>query len=157
MTGAMNGARLCWPRWAQTVCRKLALWRSGRRTASSTANLHRQPQPQGGRHDGNAGRDADLLEQAAGLAAQGARDHRRAANGRRSRRNLGSGDYLSAHAPGDLIHGPGVAEAADAGVAPAHHLAIITAQVQSIDWLELARSGHRRAFIQADSWSWRVP
>ena len=68
-----------------------------------------------------------------------------------------AGDYLSAHAPGDLVHGPGVAEAADAGVAPAHHLAIITAQVQSIDWLELARSGHRRAFIQADSWSWRVP
>ena len=65
-----------------------------------------------------------------------------------------AGDYLSAHAPGDLVHGPGVAEA---GVAPAHHLAIITAQVQSIDWLKLARSGHRRAFIQADSGSWRVP
>ena len=68
-----------------------------------------------------------------------------------------AGDYLSAHTPSDLVHGPGVAEAADAGVAPAHHLAIITANVQSIDWLELARSGHRRAFSQADSWSWRVP
>ena len=68
-----------------------------------------------------------------------------------------AGDYLSTHVPGDLVHGPGIAEAADAGIAPAHHLAIITAQVQSIDWLELARSGHRRAFIQADSWSWRVP
>ena len=60
-----------------------------------------------------------------------------------------AGDYPSAHAPGDLVHGP--------GVAPVHHLAIITAQVQSIDWLELARSGHRRAFIQADSGSWQVP
>ena len=130
---------------------------AGAQQARPTANLHRQPQPQGGRNDGNAGGDADLLEQAAGLTAQGAGDHRGAANGRRSRRHLGAGDYLSAHAPGDLIHGPGVAEAADAGVAPAHHLAIITAQVQSIDWLELARSGHRRAFIQADSWSWRVP
>ena len=65
-----------------------------------------------------------------------------------------AGDYLSAHAPGELVGNPGVAEA---GVAPAHHLAIVTAQVQSIDWLELARSGHRRAFIQADSWFWRVP
>lgn len=65
-----------------------------------------------------------------------------------------AGDYLSAHAPGEVMGEPGVAES---GVAPAHHLAIVTAQVQSIDWLELARSGHRRAFVQGDSWSWRVP
>lgn len=68
-----------------------------------------------------------------------------------------AGDYLSAHAPGELVGDLGVSEAASPRVAPAHHLCIVTAQVQSIDWLELARSGHRRAFVQADNWSWRVP
>ena len=68
-----------------------------------------------------------------------------------------AGDYLSALAPGELVGNPGVTSAAALNDAPTHHLAIVTAQVQSIDWLELARSGHRRALIEANSWSWRVP
>ena len=68
-----------------------------------------------------------------------------------------AGDYLSAHAPGECVGDSGMPEAAGPSITPKHHLAIVTAQVQSIDWLELARSGHRRAFIQADNWSWRVP
>lgn len=75
-------------------------------------------------------------------------------------------DYLSATAPGQALGEPIAAQAAAAThstsstpseKAPAHHLAIITAQVQSIDWLELARTGHRRAVLLPGSWSWRVP
>lgn len=71
-----------------------------------------------------------------------------------------AGDYLADSAPGDALH-----DTSDVGaVSPVasqpqavHHLAIITAQVQAIDWLELARSGHRRAALTRDGWEWRVP
>lgn len=74
-------------------------------------------------------------------------------------------DYLSATAPGPLLEEPSanaadhtfIAPAATPGRAQAHQLAIITAEVQSIDWLELAKSGHRRAVLHPDSWAWRVP
>lgn len=60
-----------------------------------------------------------------------------------------AGDYLSALAPGEQLAGkPSVAAPAGSGAGPEtgpHHLAIITAQVDHMDWLELARSGHRRA------------
>lgn len=69
-----------------------------------------------------------------------------------------AGDYLSACAPGDALPTGNVASAAKAGLQPQpHHLAVITAQVQEMDWLELARSGHRRAVCSADRWDWRVP
>jgi pyridoxine/pyridoxamine 5'-phosphate oxidase len=68
-----------------------------------------------------------------------------------------AGDYLSARAPGDVLPAADAASAAEPGLQQPHHLAIVTAQVQEMDWLELARSGHRRAVFQAEAWQWRVP
>ena len=65
-----------------------------------------------------------------------------------------AGDYLSPSAPGDRL--PGAPAPPRDSIHP-HHLAILVAQVQEIDWLELARSGHRRALVGADTWEWRVP
>ena len=56
-----------------------------------------------------------------------------------------AGDYLSALAPGEQLAGKPPAAAAAGPESGRHHLAIITAQVDHMDWLELARSGHRRA------------
>jgi len=65
-----------------------------------------------------------------------------------------AGDYLSVTAPGAaLVH----AHTAPDEARHPHHLTVLTAQVLEIDWLELARSGHRRATISADTWVWRVP
>ena len=64
-----------------------------------------------------------------------------------------AGDYLSAAAPGDVLPGE---QALPGDPTHQHHLAILIAQVQEIDWLELARGGHRRAMFGADTWDWRV-
>lgn len=68
-----------------------------------------------------------------------------------------AGDYLSAHAPGDALLTTASVDTDDANLPRPHHLAILTFQVQEIDWLELARSGHRRAVFSATQWEWRVP
>jgi hypothetical protein len=76
-----------------------------------------------------------------------------------------AGDYLSCQAPGDALRVESEVAEVDAkaasgeqsGPRAAHHLAIITVQIQSIDWLELARSGHRRALLKGDEWAWLVP
>ena len=89
-----------------------------------------------------------------------------------------AGDYLSASAPGDPILAaamPRCAEATLAGeeledspaasVTPepgglqgsSHFLAVLVATVESIDWLELSRAGHRRALFADGSAQWRVP
>ncbi|MBA3057162.1 MAG: pyridoxamine 5'-phosphate oxidase family protein [Gammaproteobacteria bacterium] len=65
-----------------------------------------------------------------------------------------AGDYLSASAPGDALP---IAPGMPGIQTSAHHLAVLTAQVQHIDWLELGRSGHRRAVFGANTWEWRVP
>lgn len=65
-----------------------------------------------------------------------------------------AGDYLSANAPGDALP---TEQASGSEPTSTHHLAVLTAQVQEIDWLELARSGHRRAVWGANTWEWRVP
>jgi hypothetical protein len=62
-----------------------------------------------------------------------------------------AGDYLSTAAPG-------AAWAPDkVGVCPQHNLCIVSAQVLSMDWLALAKEGHRRARVSADSVAWCVP
>jgi pyridoxamine 5'-phosphate oxidase len=48
-------------------------------------------------------------------------------------------DYLSPVAPGMPL------DAAAQALSERHHFAVITAQVTSLDWLELHREGHRRA------------
>lgn len=61
-------------------------------------------------------------------------------------------DYLSANAPG-AAWSP---EDADA-LRPDHRLAVLLAQVQTLDWLQLSRDGHRRAHFAGGAGSWRVP
>jgi pyridoxamine 5'-phosphate oxidase len=68
-----------------------------------------------------------------------------------------AGDYLSIRAPGDALPTANTISTADTVSQSPHQLALITLQVQEIDWLELARSGHRRAVFSADRWEWRVP
>lgn len=62
-----------------------------------------------------------------------------------------AGDYLSATAPGSPLSLPGGAPDKQ------HNMAILTAQVKVFDWLELARSGHRRALVSSERLEWRVP
>jgi pyridoxamine 5'-phosphate oxidase len=66
-------------------------------------------------------------------------------------------DYLTPSPPGEIMP----AEMAQDGNVSAsrseHNLAIITAKVQSIDWLELKREGHRRANFTLDSMHWLTP
>ncbi|OYY62420.1 MAG: hypothetical protein B7Y51_08630 [Burkholderiales bacterium 28-67-8] len=60
-------------------------------------------------------------------------------------------DYLGAGAPGARLS-DGCVAAGDR-----HHLAILTARVQSMDWLELSADGHRRGRLSASGVDWLVP
>ncbi len=89
-----------------------------------------------------------------------------------------AGDYLSGTAPGARLpaatvtpevsegpdrvqpaepHGIPTVSAPEALPARPHHLAVLSATVQSIDWLELSRSGHRRALLTDGAVQWLVP
>ena len=63
-----------------------------------------------------------------------------------------AGDYLSPCAPG-------AARSAATPIAEPrkHHLVVLGAEVHEIDWLELARGGHRRARLRADTCDWLTP
>ena len=61
-------------------------------------------------------------------------------------------DYLSAQAPGTPFSVPKSELLPDK-----HHLAVLSAVVHEIDWLELAKGGHRRARFSSKSWEWLVP
>jgi pyridoxamine 5'-phosphate oxidase len=58
-------------------------------------------------------------------------------------------DYLSPLAPGVPLTG-----ASAAALSARHHFAVITAEVVSIDWLELHREGHRRAVFSEQPAAW---
>lgn len=62
-----------------------------------------------------------------------------------------AGDYLAPRAPGSPL------EAATATGSGLHHLAVITAHVEQLDWLELSREGHRRARVLGSEVQWLVP
>jgi len=62
-----------------------------------------------------------------------------------------AGDYLSATAPGSPLQHQNNAPNKH------HNMAILTAQIDVLDWLELARSGHRRALVTPDRTEWCVP
>jgi pyridoxamine 5'-phosphate oxidase len=62
-----------------------------------------------------------------------------------------AGDYLSSQAPGSAL------QPATATVSEQHHLAVIAAQVEELDWLELSREGHRRARVLGSEVQWLVP
>lgn len=74
-------------------------------------------------------------------------------------------DYLSPLTPGSVLPeatpatGAGDDTAAPGGDAAAQrvHFAVLMATVQSIDWLELHRAGHRRARFDAAGPRWLVP
>ena len=72
----------------------------------------------------------------------------------RVQQSAAAGDYLAPAAPGTPL------AQLDPGTAPLaaqHHLAILTAQVLEIDWLELGAAGHRRARLGPDTWEWLTP
>lgn len=84
----------------------------------------------------------------------------------RVRQTAAAGDYLSQAAPGSTLsaapsskHGTKDENLPTnpSNLTSQHHLAIIEAQVIEIDWLELARSGHRRARLRPDTWDWLTP
>lgn len=62
-----------------------------------------------------------------------------------------AGDYLAPDAPGSVM--------SQQAAAPllAHHLAVVTARIEHLDWLELARQGHRRARLTQGTLEWLVP
>lgn len=60
-------------------------------------------------------------------------------------------DYLSLPAPGTVL------QSSQAAPDSVPHIAILVAEVQEIDWLELARSGHRRAQLRGHEAQWLVP
>ena len=62
-----------------------------------------------------------------------------------------AGDYLSLRAPGSPISGP----AGDLGTRS--HFAIIVAQAETMDWLELHPDGHRRAIFDGSGARWVQP
>jgi pyridoxamine 5'-phosphate oxidase len=81
-----------------------------------------------------------------------------------------AGDYLTVAAPGDKLSAAGSAAAnahadssddsyadANANGQLTHHLAILNARVDEIDWLELSRNGHRRARLSSVDWEWLTP
>lgn len=70
------------------------------------------------------------------------------------RQTASAGDYLTATAPGSEHPAP-IAAATQAG--GHHHLAVVVAQVVSMDWLALSRAGHQRARWRDGRWTWLVP
>jgi len=75
-------------------------------------------------------------------------------------------DYLSSSPPGSVLPAPAVAPETPAVLDASqpldllggpHQLAVVCADVLSIDWLELSRAGHRRALLTTEVPQWLVP
>ena len=68
-------------------------------------------------------------------------------------------DYLAPLAPGALLPAHGEADPPVGGSATERreHFAVLLATVQTMDWLELHRQGHRRAAFDAQGARWLVP
>ncbi len=64
-------------------------------------------------------------------------------------------DYLSSFAPGTSVTSD--YQTGEQDQSNSSHFALVNAEIVDMDWLELARSGHRRAKISHDSWDWLVP
>lgn len=65
-------------------------------------------------------------------------------------------DYLSPLPPGTAL--PATAPAPQGGVAPEHaYFSVISAEVASIDWLDLHPDGHHRALLCGDASRWLQP
>jgi hypothetical protein len=66
----------------------------------------------------------------------------------------GAQDYLSPLAPGSVLDGSSTAAPV---VHDRGHFALISVEVQAIDWLELHGEGHRRACFDAAGARWLAP
>lgn len=67
----------------------------------------------------------------------------------------GAQDYLSPLPPGTPL--PGQAAAGRPERSSREHFALVRADVQSLDWLELHADGHRRAYFDAGGARWLQP
>ncbi len=72
----------------------------------------------------------------------------------RIKQSAAAGDYMGPSAPGTKLLSSSETQPMNTRE---HHLAVLTAQVLKMDWLELGRNGHRRAKLTADSWEWLTP
>lgn len=70
----------------------------------------------------------------------------------RINQSAAAADYLSPLAPGTPLCAPGPERLTNK-----HHLAVMSAVIHEIDWLELAKAGHRRAKFSSKSWEWLAP
>lgn len=71
------------------------------------------------------------------------------------RQSAAAVDYLGPAAPGSPC--PPASSGVAAVAADVSHFALVSANVLELDWLELGRSGHRRARLLADTWQWLTP
>ena len=69
---------------------------------------------------------------------------------RRVEQSAAAGDYLAERPPGSPL-----AQASQ--TVPSHQLAVLVAEVRTMDWLELSRSGHCRARIDRTGLTWLTP
>jgi pyridoxamine 5'-phosphate oxidase len=69
----------------------------------------------------------------------------------RVRQSPSANDYLAARAPGSALAG------AHEALLDTPQIAVLRGQVIAMDWLELARAGHRRARLDAQRVEWLVP
>lgn len=67
------------------------------------------------------------------------------------KQSAAAGDYLSPHPPGTPLDEPAPASVRK------ENFAVVTAAVQSIDWLELHAEGHRRARFSSNGARWVQP
>lgn len=77
----------------------------------------------------------------------------------RVRFSPGAQDYLSHLPPGSALDpsARAVDRAPHHDAVAHHHFAVLVAHVQSLDWLELHESGHRRAGFEGHESHWRAP
>lgn len=66
--------------------------------------------------------------------------------------SVSASDYLSTSVPGSALVATGPND-----LLCDHQLVVLGAQIQEIDWLELAKGGHRRARFNTESWEWLTP
>lgn len=71
------------------------------------------------------------------------------------KKTAAASDYLSSLAPGTQLARN--TQRTNEEPIETSHFAILNAQVQEIDWLELAKTGHRRARLTTDTWEWLTP
>lgn len=65
-----------------------------------------------------------------------------------------AGDYLSVTAPGEPFAAD---EATGLAGEPVVSFAVLRAKLLEMDWLELSRTGHRRARLSEQAWHWVTP